>query len=294
MDNNDSNQEPIRLETGSGDSSEPPPEMLVISQSTIYYFLTAVMFFVAGLIVGWVGSSTAMTGTVNETHNMVSTVSALVTSIPRGGAAVAVQPTQTPVPRQKVDPGDGPAWGPADAKVTVVEFSDFQCPYCELFYQQTYPLLKKNYGDKIRFVFRNFPLPTHQNAMPAALAAECANEQGKFWDYHDVLFSNQNDLTRDGFLRYADQVGIADKTKFTQCYDSQKYLSKIQTDMNAGEGYFVAGTPTFYINGVFVEGAQPYSVMQEVIEYYWCEAEPTHPGCSASPVPVTVTPGPES
>jgi protein-disulfide isomerase len=291
MENSNSPKEPIRSEE---DNNVPAQDTIVISQTTIYYLLTAIMFFVAGLIVGWVGSQTTVNGTVNETRNMVATLSISIDNLPKNIAAsvpqVAAQPTETAVPRQTIDLGDAPSWGPADAKVTVVEFSDFQCPYCGMFYQQTYPLLKKNYGDKIRFVFKNFPLSLHPDAMPAALAAECANEQGKFWEYHDVLFENQQNLNRDGFLKYASQVGVSDIPKFTQCYDSQKYKDKIQADMDAGVRYFVAGTPTFYFNGYYAAGARQYSDIQNIIEAVWCEADATHTGCNSVSQNVTLTP----
>src|SRR5260221_10425 len=135
-----------------------------------------------------------------------------------------------------------PSWGPADARVTVVEFSDFQCPYCESFYTNTYSKLKQTYGDKIHFVYRHYPLPQHQDAEPAANAAECAKEQGKFWEYHDVLFSNQNNLSHDAFIEYANLVKVGNVDQFTKCIDSKKYQSVIDADQQAGNDYFVSGT----------------------------------------------------
>jgi protein-disulfide isomerase len=202
--------------------------------------------------------------------DVLSAVNSAMSNVQPGAV---VQATETPVPRQNVTFEQAPVWGPTNAKVTIVEFSDFQCPYCEIFYKQTYPLLKQKYGDKIRFAYRHFPISSlHPDAERAALAAECANEQGKFWEYHDALFGNQQDLSRDAMVRYASQVQVANIQQFTSCLDTQKYMNKVQGDLNAGMGYSVTGTPTFFINGNILVGAQSFQTFSKFIDSEMAQA----------------------
>jgi len=194
-----------------------------------------------------------------------------------GGGGGGVAPTATttavaqatptpPIVVENVSVDDDPAWGPTDAKVTVVEFSDFQCPYCSRFAVQTYPQIKEQYGDKIRFVYRDFPLTQlHENAEKAAEAAQCANDQGKFWEYHDLLFANQAALDAASLKGYASQLGL-DSATFDQCLDSGKYTDEVQNDLTQGAGYGVQGTPSFFINGLLVSGAQPFASFQAAID----------------------------
>lgn len=161
--------------------------------------------------------------------------------------------------------------GNKDAKVKIVEFSDFQCPFCGSFFTSSFGQIKKDYIDtgKVTFYLRNYPLPFHQNAEKAAEAAECAGEQGKFWEYHDVLFGKQSSWSNtDGvtdFKQYASDLKL-DTAKFNSCLDTDKYKNKIAADINDGNSYGVSGTPTFYINGKQLVGAQPYSVFQQAID----------------------------
>jgi len=143
--------------------------------------------------------------------------------------------------------------GSEDAKVTIVEFSDFQCPACGA----AHPVVKqviKEYGDRILFVYRHFPLlATHQYALKAAEAAEAAGEQGKFWEYHDLLFANQDNLKTEDLKNYAKQVGL-DMKKFNEALDSGKNKDKVLSDLDDGEKFGVTSTPTFFINGQMNRG----------------------------------------
>jgi len=116
--------------------------------------------------------------------------------------------------------------------------------------------IEQTYGDKVRVVFRQFPLGMHQRAQPAAEASECANEQGKFWEYHDKLFANQQKLSDDDFKTYAAELGL-NVDAFTACYSSGKHRAAVQKDMAEGQKAGVSGTPAFFINGRFLSGAQP-------------------------------------
>jgi protein-disulfide isomerase len=160
---------------------------------------------------------------------------------------------------ERVPDEQGHSLGPADAPVTIVEFSDFQCPYCksaDLIVKQ----IMAQYPDKIRFVYRHFPLTTiHPYAMQAAQASECANEQGKFWEMHDLIFRNQQEFSQDGyseiefFPKIANDLGI-DNSKFRNCLRDQQYDAYITKDMSDGLKYGVEGTPTFFVNKQRING----------------------------------------
>lgn len=169
--------------------------------------------------------------------------------------------------RVQVSADDDPVKGSKNAPVTIIEFSDFQCPYCARFFTQTLPLIEENYikTGKVKLVYRDFPLSFHQHAQKAAEAAECADEQGKFWEYHDKIFENQNVLDTASLKQYAKDLGL-DVTKFDGCLDSGRMASEVQKDFRDGSQYGVSGTPSFFINGINLVGAQPYSAFRQVIE----------------------------
>jgi protein-disulfide isomerase len=187
------------------------------------------------------------------------------------------QPSNNNIPTGIVDvsAGDDTVLGKSNAKVTIIEFSDYQCSYCERFYSQTFSQIKTNYIDtgKVKFVYRDFPLSSiHPMAQKAAEASECADEQGKFWEYQDTLFSKQDewttadttaDLTK--LKDYAKGLSL-DSSKFDTCLDSGKYQKEVEKDEQDGIAAGVQGTPAFFINGQLLSGAQPYSAFQTAIE----------------------------
>ena len=170
-----------------------------------------------------------------------------------------------------VEIGDSPILGDKDAPVTIVEFSDYECPYCGRHFTDTYPQIKSNYIDtgEVNLVFKNFPLNFHPNAQKAAEAAECAREQGKFWEMHDKLFENQVTLSVENYKIWAKGLGL-DAGKFNTCLDTGKMAKVVQDDLKYGQEIGVQGTPAFFIgNGdsyTMVSGAQPYSAFEQVIE----------------------------
>jgi len=186
------------------------------------------------------------------------------------------QPSQ-PV---KISLDNDPIRGDPDAPITIVEFSDFQCPFCARFHVQTLPLLLEEYIDsgKVNLVYRDFPIQSiHPNALPAAVAAECANEQGKYWEYHDTLFEKQNDWSRldsdsaiSKFSQYASNTGL-EQQQFDSCLESGKYLEEVQGDLSDGRDYDITGTPGFFIGNddigfVKINGAQPFDSFQKIID----------------------------
>jgi len=178
-------------------------------------------------------------------------------------AKTAVRVTLDP-PRQLIAEADRPAKGPANAAVEIIEFSDFQCPFCLNAFPTVNQVLR-TYGDKIRFVYRHYPLANHPRARPAAEASQCAHEQGKFWEYHDRLFGNQALLSDSDLKQHAVALGL-DAGQFNTCYDSQKYKADVDTDIRAGDEAGVSGTPAFFINGRMLSGAQPFEAFQSIID----------------------------
>jgi len=166
-------------------------------------------------------------------------------------------------PRKKVD-AKGPARGPDKAPITIVEFSDFECPFCSRA-KETVDKVMESYAGKIRLVFRHFPLDFHKKAPKAAEASLCAQDQGKFWEYHDQLFANQQKLEIAELKEHATAVGL-DAAKFAECLDSGKKAEMVQADLADGKKLGINGTPAFFINGVMLSGAQPAEEFKRVID----------------------------
>lgn len=162
---------------------------------------------------------------------------------------------------------DDPSLGDSNAPVTIVEFGDFQCPFCQKFFQSALPQIKSQYvtTGKARLVYRDFPLPFHPMAQPAAEAAECANEQGKFWQYHDYIFGHQSELSETNLKAWAATLGL-DAARFNGCVDSHKYAAEIKKDAADGQKAGVSGTPSTFINGRLIVGAVPFEQFQQIIE----------------------------
>ena len=167
-------------------------------------------------------------------------------------------------PRVEVEAEGFPAVGPEDAPVTIVEFSDFECPFCARVVP-TLERIKEEYGDKVRLVFRQFPLSIHANAQKAAEASLCAADQGKFWEMHDLMFEEQKQLTVADLKAKAERLEL-DAEQFNECLDSGKYADEVRADMAAGQQAGVTGTPAMFINGRLVSGAVPYEQVAEIID----------------------------
>jgi len=168
-------------------------------------------------------------------------------------------------PTFNVEVGNSPQTN-SKAKVTIVEFSDFQCPYCSRA-AETVNEIKKKYGAKVNVVFKQYPLPFHSQAKLAANAALCANEQNTkyFWKMHDAMFANQSELGKDQLIAKAKKMGIKEG-EFKTCMDNQKYFPQIEKDIEQGKKLSVKSTPTFFVNGMLVMGAQPIEVFSEIID----------------------------
>jgi protein-disulfide isomerase len=189
------------------------------------------------------------------------------------------------VEQPKIEPimisaDDDPVKGNQNVPITIIEFSDFQCPFCARFQIQTLPLILEQYVEtgKVKFVYRDFPIQnSHPNAMPAAAASECAHEQDKYWEYHDALFENQavwNKVEITSaitiFKEFATKMNL-DQKQFDSCLDSGKYIEEINNDLKDGRDYGVTGTPGFFIGNdeigfVKLNGAQPFEAFKNVID----------------------------
>jgi protein-disulfide isomerase len=169
---------------------------------------------------------------------------------------------------------DDPRLGKADAKVTIIEFGDFQCPYCRAFWRETLPRIKKEYVDtgRVRIAYRDFAQDAHLEALMTAMAAECAEDQGKYWEFHDKVFREQDRRGRDvvryraaDVERWATEIGL-EAGAFNECFDSERHKAEVQKDYKDGAGIGMSGTPVFFINGRALVGAHPFSTFQKVIE----------------------------
>lgn len=159
---------------------------------------------------------------------------------------------------------DDPSIGSADAPVVIVEFSDFQCPFCK----QTVPVIKqilRDYGDQVYLQYRDFPNPdAHPQAINSAIAAECAHEQGLFWPMHDIIFENQESISVENLKRWAVQVGV-NNLQFSRCFDDQRYFAEVEQDFQDAVNAGASATPTFFVNGQKIEGAVSYRTFEQII-----------------------------
>ena len=173
-------------------------------------------------------------------------------------------PSPDPGAHYAVKTDGAPVRGPADAKITVVEFLDFQCPFCSRV-QPTLEQIQKTYGDKVRIVFKHLPLRIHAQAAGAAAAAEAAHQQNKFWEMHDLMFANQRELSDAKYQEWAHQIGL-DMDRFQKDLKSPALSQRIEADSQEASRLGVSGTPAFFINGRYVSGAQPFDAFKKVID----------------------------
>ncbi|HYO46326.1 MAG TPA: DsbA family protein [Gemmatimonadota bacterium] len=165
-----------------------------------------------------------------------------------------------------IDVSHDPVLGPDNAPITIVEFSDFECPFCSRFARETAPALRRQYGEQIRWIFVNYPLRSiHPNAYEAALAGECAADQGHFWPFYDAMFSGRHPLSGSGYVEAGDAIGL-DEERFQTCYRNADHADEVALDIKEGEKFYILGTPTFYVNGKRMEGAQRPEAFAAVID----------------------------
>ncbi len=232
-------------------STEPTAESnaILLKRNELYAALLP-LAFVTGIAVGFLFWG-------RQKPNNVVTEEANAPTAQPTSAAAAQEPT-----RFDIDVDDDPAIGPENAPITIVEFSDFACGYCRRFHEQTFNILLEEYPDQIRFVYRDLPVV---GGYVAAQAAECANEQGEFWEFHDLLFSGGLGLDESAYREYAVTVGI-DPDSLMECVNEERYADEVEEDAQYALNLGANGTPTFFINGIPLVGARPLSDFETIID----------------------------
>ena len=230
-----------------------PVETVTFKRSHFYSVLT-VFAFAVGILLGYV-----VWGFDPARNSPVVAAQA-------GGPVVEAPVTEEPqFVRYEVASDGFPSIGPEDAPITIVEFSDYQCPFCRRWHEQVYQPLLNAYPGKIKLVYRQLPLTSiHPDAFPAAEAAMCAGDQNAYWQFHDKLFGNDS-LGNDAYVQYAQELGL-DLNAFEACIADHKYQEAVQSDLDFAVGLGVRSTPTFFINGLAIVGAQPLDVFKQVID----------------------------
>lgn len=236
------------------------PEKIVTFRRTHLYAALLPLAFVVGLAVGFL-----LWGRPQETAAAAPQAAAPQAAAPQAAAAQA-EATPQQIKRYDVPVDDDPSQGPADAQITLIEFSDYQCPYCSKWHNEVWPKLKEAFPGQIRFVYRDFPLMgLHESAAPAAQAANCAGEQDQYWAYHDKLFSGDYDFSSDGFKKIAGDISL-DTAKFDECVSTERFKAEVEADYQYAAELGIRSTPTFFVNGIPLVGAQPYEVFKELID----------------------------
>jgi len=239
-------------------------DSFTIQRTTLNYIIIAAVFFALG------GGMTLITtqpfAQANQDENQQLIEQAVAAVLDARNEPTAVQQVAQAAVNNRLDVGvdDDPTYGPDDAAVVIVEFSDFNCPYCGRFANETLPLLRDNYGDYVRFAYRDFPV-LGDSSLQAAIAAECAGDQGAFWEFHDLLFANQGGFNQELFLSFAEQLTL-NVSEFTACQNDETTREEVLADYAVAQRLGATGTPTFFINGVRVIGAQPYEVFATIID----------------------------
>jgi protein-disulfide isomerase len=243
------------------------PQAPVIQEDTVtfkrshFYAVLTVLAFAAGILLGYVvwGMEPAA-GTAALSQQTASQPTGPSNEVRE--APVTQQPQYT---RYDIPTENSYAIGPADAPITIVEFSDFECPFCRRWHAEVYKPLLDAYPGKIRLVYRNLPLTSiHPDALAAAEAAMCAGEQDVYWKYHDKLFSSES-LGNNVYVQYAQELGLNMST-FESCISNHKYQKAIEADSDFAINLGIRSTPTFFVNGLAIVGAQPLDVFKQVID----------------------------
>jgi protein-disulfide isomerase len=220
---------------------------------------------VSGALVGsaWILKD-SLDRTTAEVGALKGAVERLEASAARPAAAAAAPGRPDPSRRYTVNTSGSPSRGSEDAKIAVVEFSDFQCPFCS----RVTPTLEEvleNFGDDVRIVFKHLPLGMHPKAPAAHAAAEAAHRQGKFWEMHDLIFAKQAEMSPEKYVEYAQQIGL-DVERFERDIASEDVKKKVAADASEAARLGVSGTPAFFVNGRYLSGAQPYGSFEALIK----------------------------
>lgn len=246
-----------------------------MSRVTFNYVIIAIAFLLLGVVIGALGYDRFVQTNADAVEQSVARAltsgTAMQDAIERSLVSVlgaqqgGSQPRLNANDRYEVPVAGNPTRGAEGAKVRIIEFSDFRCGFCGRFARETLqPLLASYNEDEVEFVYRDYVI-FGQASYEAALAAECAHDQDQFWAFHDLIFANQQNLSRDIYLTWASELEM-DVETFTSCYDGQTHRAEITADLEYGQSLGLTGTPTFFINGRVVSGAQPIEVFKQIID----------------------------
>jgi protein-disulfide isomerase len=258
-----------------------PGTVLVIPRVMFNYVIIGIVFFALGAVIGGAGINAVFNANSAENQRLIDSAvnSAVDAAIEAGGGAQAAG-LQSGL-KYDVTVGElDPVLGAPDAPITIIEFSDFKCPYCGRFVKETLEPLMADFEGKIKLVFRDYPI-LGQASVLGALAGSCAQDQGHFWEFHDLMFADQANLTREVFVQYATDLDM-DVETFSKCFDEQQHMTEIQADYVYAQNLGATGTPAFFVNGRFVSGAQPYQVFADVINQELAALNESTPEPSAS------------
>jgi len=250
------------------DSPPPPNDTITLKRSHFYAALLP-LAFVAGLAAGYLfwgsGSQTGPTAGP-AAADPSSPVAQARTAAPTADSASSGSTAENTAPtRYDVPIDDDPILGPQDAPITLIEFSDYECPYCRKWHTEVFPRLQQAYPGQIRYVYRDFPLVSiHGNAAPAAEAANCAGDQEKYWEYSEKLFTMERSLNQQSYVEYARDLSL-DIDQFSQCLESRQYQDEVTADYEYAANLGIRSTPTFFVNGIAIVGAQPFEVFEDLI-----------------------------
>jgi len=230
------------------------PDTMIFKRTHVYATLLP-LAFVVGLTVGYLfwGRS----------------VDPVPTAAPPA-VNIEVPAAQNQVPqdvrRYEIPEDDDPVYGPDSAPITIIEFSDFECPYCKKWHLEVWPRLLEAYPEQIRLVYRDFPLTNiHANAIPAASAANCAGEQDHYWEFNELLYNTKDSLNKSVYQAFANDLNL-DTDSFSECLESGRQNDEIMADFEFAANIGVSSTPTFFVNGIPVVGAQPFEVFSQLID----------------------------
>lgn len=234
-------------------TAQPQTATIDLSRLTVNYVVVAVIFLAIGLLLGRLLFAGGVGGSLDEAQLRALISEAVAQS---GGGANSYDTLA----------GDNnPVLGPEDAAVTIVEFADFNCGWCGRFVDETLYKIVETYGDNVRIVYRDMPIIGGQTSVDAAIAAECAASQDRFWDYHNLLFKNTEARGRDAYVGFAEEIGL-NIEQYTLCLDDKATSDAVLLDYLDGQGLSITGTPAFFINGRKISGGQPFEVFSTIIE----------------------------
>lgn len=258
--------EPEQPPASAQPAREESAPVIVIKRTTFNYVFIAIVFLLLGIFIGAFSAFRVE----RANRSWVTDAISVAMSEQADTFAELMNGSRTPSltdpnSRFEVTASSEYFRGGAEATVEIIEFGDFNCGFCGRFHKETYGRIAETYGDQVRFVYRDFPILA-ETSVTAALAARCAGEQGRFWEYHDLLFENQGVFNQNGaFAGFAEQLEL-DMDEFNTCVEEQRYLSGVVADYQFAQQLGIRGTPAFFINGRPISGAQPFENFAEVID----------------------------